>query len=83
MPELRALHEGFHTVPWRSHLSLFTGDELQELMCGASSLDAQLLWENLEFDKLTRDSALLGFEPSLAEFCCVPISILRPHHACC
>eukprot|EP00966_Prymnesium_polylepis_P011600 266912-Prymnesium_polylepis.1 len=54
-PELLALCEGFHTVPWRSHLALFGGEELQVLMCGASRLDAPLLWRCLEFDGRTRD----------------------------
>ena len=49
--ELRALRHGFHTVHWRSHIALFEGGELRELMCGVPRLDAASLWQAIHLDE--------------------------------
>ena len=49
--ELRALRHGFHTVHWRSHIALFEGGELRELMCGVPRLDASSLWQAIHLDE--------------------------------
>jgi len=55
LPEIVALRRGFHTIRWRSHVALFTGRELHELVCGVPSLDAAELFESFAFDERSKE----------------------------
>ena len=50
LPEIVALRRGFHTIKWSGLVALFTGDELQTVMCGVMFLEAQELWDALGFE---------------------------------
>ena len=48
--ELLELRHGFReTVGWKAALALFSGGELQELMCGLARLEPQPLWGSVGF----------------------------------
>jgi len=54
LPEIVAMRRGFHTIKWRSHVALFMGRELHELICGMPKLGASDLFESFDFDERSK-----------------------------